>query len=101
MRASGVEPESLAVLLTLPTNEAVCAAVAGGAGLTAVSELVARPHIEAGRLCLIDHALPKRRFALVHHRERFRTKAALAFEDLMRGAAREMARRQDPVSFDI
>jgi DNA-binding transcriptional LysR family regulator len=101
MRGAGVAPGDLAVTLVLPTNEAVCAAVAGSACLTAVSELVARPHIEAGRLCRIDHALPTRRFALVRHRERFRTKAATAFEALLHEAAREMAERREPPSFDI
>ena len=101
MRDRGVAPETLSVALTLPTNEAVCAAVAGSACLTAVSELVARPHLEAGRLQRIDHALPTRRFALVRHKERFRTKASTVFEELLRDEAREMVKRRSMPDYDI
>lgn len=101
MQASGVDIESLSVVLILPSNEAVCAAVTGSACLTAVSELVARPHIEAGRLRRIDHKLPTRRFAMVRHKERFRTKAALAFEALLREAAQETVKRQSLPDYDI
>ncbi len=101
MREAGVAPGALAVTLVLPTNEAVCAAVADSACLTAVSDLVARPHVEAGRLSRIDHALPTRRFALVRHKERFRTAAAVAFEALLHQAAREMAQRRALPSYDI
>lgn len=101
LRGAGIDPARLKVLIALPTNEAVCAAAAGSDGLTAVSDLVAGPHVEAGRLCRIDHALPPRRFALVRHRERYRTQASLAFEALLREAAREMARQQAALSYDI
>ena len=101
MRHKGVGPETLAVALTLPTNEAVCAAVIGSACLTVVSELVARPHIAAGRLARIDHPLPARRFALVRHKERFRTKVSIAFEALLHEAVLERARQRDPSSYDI
>lgn len=101
LRAAGVEPESLPVALTLPTNEAVCAAVVGSDCLTAVSELVARPHIEAGRLHRIGYALPKRRFALVRHKERFRSRAAIAFEAVLRDEAQALLRRQSLPDYDI
>lgn len=101
MRAAGVDPARLDVALVLPTNEAVCAAVGAGGCLTVVSELVARPHIEAGRLVSIDHALPERRFALLHHKERYRTKAATAFETLLDAAAKELRERRNEASYDI
>ncbi len=101
MRAAAVKPDKLRVALTLPTNEAVCAAVVGSACLTVVSELVARPYLESGRLLRIDYALPTRHFALVRHRERFRTKASLAFEGLLREEALEMAKRQNTPEYDI
>jgi DNA-binding transcriptional LysR family regulator len=101
MRAAGIRPESLSVTLVLPTNEAVCAATIGSGCLAAVSELVARPHLEAGRLRRIDYALPVRRFALVRHKQRFRTKAALAFEALLHQEAQEMARRQNAPNYEI
>jgi DNA-binding transcriptional LysR family regulator len=101
MRQEGMEPEKLSVALTLPTNEAVCAAVVGSACLTAVSDLVAQPHIAAGRLTRIHHPLPARRFALVRHKERFRTKVSVAFEALLHEAAAERARQQDVSSYEI
>lgn len=101
MRAGGTEPERLAVALTLPTNEAVCAAVIGSACLTAVSDLVAQPHIDAGRLVRIDHPVPARRFALVRHKERFRTRVSVAFEALLHEAAAERVRQQALATYDI
>lgn len=101
LRAAGVGPESLAVTLTLPSNEAVCAAVVGSECLTVVSELVARQHIEAGRLHPIAYPLPKRRFALVRHKERFRSKASVAFEAMLREAAEAMLRRQSMPNYEI
>ncbi len=101
LRTAGVQPETLLVALTLPSNEAVCAAVVGGECLTVVSELVARPHIEAGRLQRIAYAPPRRSFALVRHKERFRSTASVAFEALLREAAEEMLRRQSAPDYDI
>jgi DNA-binding transcriptional LysR family regulator len=101
MRAAGLQPEGLHVALTLPTNEAVCAAVAGSACLTVVSELVALPYFQSGRLNRIAYALPPRRFALVRHKERFRSQAALAFEALLIAEAREMARRRTLPDYEI
>ena len=89
MSEAHIEPASLDVSLVLPTNEAVCAAVADGGCLTVVSNLVARPHVEANRLRIVDYGLPSRQFALLRHKERYRTKAALAFEALLHGAARD------------
>ena len=101
LRAEGVAPEHLSIVLTLPSNEAVCAATAESTCLTVVSEVVARPHLEAGRLRRLDHSLPTRRFALIRHKERFRTKAALAFEAVMHDEARAMAKRQSRPEYDI
>jgi len=101
MRAAGLKPESLDVALTLPTNEAVCAAVAGSDCLTVVSELVALPYFQSGRLTRIAYALPPRRFALIRHKERFRSQAALAFEALLLAEAKEMARRRALPDYEI
>jgi DNA-binding transcriptional LysR family regulator len=94
LASAGIDPETLPVALTLPSNEAVCAAVAGSGCLAAVSELVARPHLQAGRLQRLRYALPPRRFALVRHKERFRTRAAAAFETVLLAEARALARQQ-------
>ena len=101
LRAAGVAPEKLSVTLTLPTNEAVCAAAAGSLCLTVVSELVALPYVQSGRLARIDYPLPARRFALIRHKERFRSKAAAAFEAMLLSEAKEMARRRSLPDYEI
>ncbi len=83
LRARSIDPTALKTVLELPTNEAVCAAVRSSALLTVVSGLVARPHIEAGRLAPVAFDLGTRSFSLVRHRQRYRTKASEAFEALM------------------
>ncbi len=101
MKTHGLDPHALDIVLELPTNEAVCAAVRAGPCLTAVSNLVARPHIEAARLKELRLILPKRHFALLRHRERYKTKASVAFEALVRDAVAGERIRRDPVSFDL
>jgi len=101
LEAAGVDTTRLAVALTLPSNEAVCAAVAGSGCLAAVSELVAMPHLQAGRLHRVRYALPPRRFALIRHKERFRSRAAQAFETMLLAEARELARQQELPDYDI
>jgi DNA-binding transcriptional LysR family regulator len=101
MRAAGLEPESLDVALTLPTNEGVCAAAAESRCLTVASELVVLAYVQSGRLQRIDYALPPRRFALIRHKERFPSNAARAFETLMLAAAKELARRQSLPDYEI
>ncbi|WP_158808798.1 LysR family transcriptional regulator [Beijerinckia sp. L45] len=83
MRAQSIDPTMLTVTLELPTNEAVCAAARAGPHLTVVSELVARPHLDARRLTLIPLDLDTRAFSLIRHKERYRTKAAQAFEAML------------------
>ena len=75
----GLTPADLAVALELPSNEAICAAVAAGAGATAISRLVAANAIAAGLLATVALPLPKRRFLALRHKERYLAKAAAAF----------------------
>ncbi|MDB5367469.1 MAG: LysR family transcriptional regulator [Rhodospirillales bacterium] len=75
----GVDPSKLRVVLELPSNEAVRAAVEAGAGLTAISELVAAASLRAGTLKRLEPALPARRFALITHHDRHLSAAAQAF----------------------
>ena len=75
----GLVPADLTVALELPSNEAICAAVAAGAGATAISRLVAANAIAAGRLATVALPLPKRRFLALRHKERYLAKAAAAF----------------------
>ncbi len=75
----GLAANDLTVALELPSNEAICAAVAAGAGATAISRLVAANAIAAGRLATVALPLPKRRFLALRHKERYLAKAAAAF----------------------
>uniref|UniRef100_A0A9E7ZVC2 LysR family transcriptional regulator n=1 Tax=Bosea sp. NBC_00436 TaxID=2969620 RepID=A0A9E7ZVC2_9HYPH len=75
----GLAADDLVVALELPSNEAICAAVASGAGATAISRLVAANAIAAGRLATVALPLPRRRFLALRHKERYLAKAAAAF----------------------
>jgi DNA-binding transcriptional LysR family regulator len=75
----GVPPEALKIILELPTNEAVRAAVETGAGVTAISELVVEAALRAGTLVAMAFQLPTRPFLVLHHRERYQSKAAQEF----------------------
>jgi len=80
LRAHNIDSALLTKVLVLPTNEAVCVAARSSRHLTVVSDLVARPHVDAGRLALIGIDLGTRAFTLVRHKERYRTRASEAFE---------------------
>ena len=84
---AGVRLEALTVAMTLPSNEAVLAAVAAGAGATAVSQSVAAGHLLRGELARAPLDLPARSYHLVRHRDRYRSRAAQAFADLATVAA--------------
>lgn len=80
LRERSLEAALLDVALELPTNEAVCTAVRASKHLTVVSELVARAHLDAGRLAPVAVDLGSRAFSLVRHKQRYRTRASEAFE---------------------
>jgi DNA-binding transcriptional LysR family regulator len=80
----GVDVAALQVALTLPSNEAVRAAVMAGPHAAGLSELVAAPYLAAGLLARAPLALAPRAFFLLRHRARYRSKAAQAFEELLR-----------------
>jgi DNA-binding transcriptional LysR family regulator len=86
LEAHGIAPQSLSVVLELPTNESVREAVKAGAGATVISELVVAPGLQLGTLHAVDLDLPNRWFHVLRHRERYRSKAAQAFLDAVRGA---------------
>ena len=79
----GIGPADLHVMLELPSNEAVRAAVEAGMGATALSASVAAPSLEAGLLYQIPVVLPERDFLVVFHAERYRSRAGMAFLDLL------------------
>ncbi len=66
------------IALELPSNEAVRAAVEAGAGVGGMSELVAAPGVQSGKLKLLDIELPRRPFLALRHRERRLSKAGEA-----------------------
>jgi DNA-binding transcriptional LysR family regulator len=80
LKSHGLDPAALDIALTLPSNEALVSAVGAGDLATVVSELVAGPLIAAGQLVRANFTLPPRAFYLLHHRQRYRTKASLAME---------------------
>ena len=72
----GITLSSLRVVLDLPSNESVRAAVEAGMGATAISASAAAPSIEAGLLHAVALALPERDFHVLRHTERYRSRAA-------------------------
>ena len=87
LTALGVPAQALAVALALPSNEAVRSAVMAGAYAGALSELVVASDLHAGVLAQANLALPARRFSMLRHPERHRSRAAAPFADLVRGPA--------------
>jgi DNA-binding transcriptional LysR family regulator len=86
MSSFGVFSGSLNVLLELPSNEAVRAAVEAGLGATALSASVAAPSLEAGLLQTIDLKLPDRPFYVLRRTERYLSRAAEALMTIIGGA---------------
>ncbi len=72
---TGVAPDALRVVLELPSNESVRAAVESGAGAAVLSRLVVADALRHGTLTACDLALPRRGFFALKHRERAATPA--------------------------
>ncbi|MBC8716212.1 LysR family transcriptional regulator [Ochrobactrum sp. Marseille-Q0166] len=83
MRVAGYNPARLNIALELPSNEAICSAVLSGNYVTAISELVAAPHLAAGTLVKADFTLPQRQFLMLSHKDRYQTKALKSFADML------------------
>lgn len=83
LRAEGIAPERLDVVITLPSNEAILMALEAGPYVGVASERAAAAPLAAGRLRRIDYALRPRPFRMLWHKERTRTRAARAFEALL------------------
>jgi DNA-binding transcriptional LysR family regulator len=80
-----IAADRLNVVLELPSNEAVRAAVESGAGATVISEFVAAAGLKTGSLKSIALPLPQRANTALRHRERYFSKAAQAFLDEIKG----------------
>lgn len=74
----GLPPASLRIALELPSNEAVCAAVAAGAGATVVSRLAAAPRVALGELVVLGPPLIRRDFLAIRTGDRRRGRAEQA-----------------------
>ena len=81
--AMGVPPNTLRVVLELPSNESVRGAVEAGLGATALSASVAVPSLEAGLLQKVDFPLPERDFRVLRHGRRVETMAARTLISMM------------------
>ncbi|WP_420138251.1 LysR substrate-binding domain-containing protein [Sphingomonas sp.] len=88
LHARDFDPALLSVAMTLPSNEAVRTAVEAGAGVAVLSRLVVERALAAGDLAELPMDLPDRPFHALRHKERYRTRAADAFTDLIKEQAR-------------
>jgi len=79
----GGDSSELAVVLELPSNEAVRAAVIAGAGATALSELVVEQDLRLGSLVRVPLKFPNRKFTALRHPERYQSKACIALMNLV------------------
>jgi DNA-binding transcriptional LysR family regulator len=85
LAAFGVALKDLRVAMELPSNEAVRATVEAGLGATAISASVAAPSIEAGLLSHVPLKLPDRNFYVLHHAQRYHSRAAEALIEIISG----------------
>jgi DNA-binding transcriptional LysR family regulator len=83
LRARGIDPRQLNVQLTLPSNEAVLAAVSAGVGYAVLSQLVVASAVKAQTLFEMPIKLPARPFFALRQKERFRSKAADALLEIV------------------
>lgn len=78
----GIKADQLNVVLEIPSNHAICTAVEEGLGATALSSLVVKERVAAGRLIALPLKLPKRTFKMLVHRERKLSCLASSFADV-------------------
>lgn len=79
----GMDGSSLAVALTMPSNESVRAAVIAGPFVTVVSTLVVAAELHAGILKKVNIDFPARAFYLLRHGARHKSRTSLALERLI------------------
>src|SRR5262249_49080858 len=84
----GIALSSLRIVMELPSNEAIRAAVEAGMGAAALSASVAAPSIEAGLTYSPKLMLPERSFYVLQHRERYQSNAGRALLEMIAGRRR-------------
>ncbi len=90
----GIPASSLNVVLELPTNEAVRAAVEAGMGATALSASAIVAALESGLLTRLGFDMPARAFNVIAHCERQPSHAAKALVEII-ARRREHGRHHD------
>ncbi len=93
MARAGLRLSDIDVILELPSNEAVIAAVQDGAGAAILSKLVVAALLDSGSLVALDLALPKRQFFVLRHQERSITQAERELYKLIDSLPRATNRR--------
>lgn len=78
LKKFGVRLAERRIVLELPSNESVRAAVESGAGLAVMSQLVAESSLRSGALVALPLQLARRRFYSIRHKERYLSLAARA-----------------------
>jgi DNA-binding transcriptional LysR family regulator len=84
----GIALSSLRIVMELPSNEAIRAAVEAGIGAAALSASVAAPSIEAGLTYSPKITLPERSFYVLRHSERYQSNAGRALLEMIAGRHR-------------
>ncbi|MGV1830542.1 LysR family transcriptional regulator [Agrobacterium vitis] len=79
LKAMEIEPSSLTVALTFPSNEAVLSALGAGGCASALSRSAVQALVASGALQIAPIPLPARHFTALRHRERRISGAARAF----------------------
>lgn len=92
----GIEPASLDIILELPSNEAVRAAVEHGAGAAALSRLAVADALASGALVALNFALPMRQFYSLRHRERWVSQAESELLRMVANKPSQATRRTRP-----
>jgi len=87
MRGMGIDPDLLDIALTLPSNEAVLAAVREGVGYAALSRRVVEAAVAARMVQILPISLPERPFYAIRQIERYQSRAADAFLETVKLAA--------------
>jgi DNA-binding transcriptional LysR family regulator len=83
MAKAGLRLSDINMVLEVPSNEAVRAAVEDAAGAAVLSKLVVAASIEAGSLTSLNFVMPKRQFFALRHKERSITQAERELFDLI------------------
>ncbi len=96
LSAVGLASSSLDIVLELPSNEAVRAAVEHGAGAAALSRLAVADALASGALVALNFALPKRQFYSLRHRERWMSQAERELLAMAAGRPSPAPRRNRP-----